>query len=72
MGGVYAAYFRNEETISPFWNCLNVPGIISVIVQRLPKLANRHAEAAVKIDKRILGPQALSKSLPADNLSRVF
>jgi hypothetical protein len=65
-------YFRNEEPISSLWNCLNVSGIISVIVQRLPQLANRHAEAAVKIDKRILGPQAVSKFLPADYLSGVF
>jgi hypothetical protein len=72
MSGIYPAYFRNEKPIASLWNCLNVPGIVSVIVQRLPQLANRHAEAAVKIDKRILGPQAVSKFLPADYLSGVF
>ena len=54
MSGIYPAYFRNEEPISSLWNCLNVSGIVSVIVQRLPQLANRHAEAAVKINKRIV------------------
>jgi hypothetical protein len=72
MGGIYPAYFRNEEPISSLWNCLNVSRIVSVIVQRLPQLDNRHTEAAVKIDKRILGPQAVSKFLPADYLSGVF
>jgi hypothetical protein len=49
LSGIYPAYFRNEEPISSLWNCLNVSGIVSVIVQRLPKLANRHPETAVKI-----------------------
>jgi hypothetical protein len=72
MISIYPTYFRNEEPISSLWNCLNVAGIVSVIVQRLPQLANRHAEAAVKIDKRILRPQAVSKFLAADYLSGVF
>ena len=72
MSGIYPAYFRNEEPISSLWNCLNVSGIVGVIVQRLPQLANRHPEAAVKIDKRIVRPQAASKFLPADYFSGVF
>ena len=72
MSGIYPAYFRNEEPISSLWNCLNVSGIFSVIVQRLPQLANRHPEAAVKIYKRIARPEAASKFLPADDFSGVF
>jgi hypothetical protein len=72
MSGIYPAYFRNKEPISSLWNCLNVSGIVSVVVQRLPQLANRHAEAAVKINKRIVRPEAASKFLPADYLSGVF
>ena len=72
MSGIYPAYFRNKEPISSLWNCLNVSGIVSVIVQRLPQLANRHAEAAVKINERIVGPEAASKFLPADDFSGVF
>jgi hypothetical protein len=70
--GIYPAYFTNKEPISSLWNCLNVSGIVGVIVQRLPQLANRHAEAAVKINERIVRPEAASKFLPADNLSGVF
>ena len=54
LSGIYPAYFRNEEPIPSLWNCLNVSGIVGVIVQRLPQLANRHAEAAVKINERIV------------------
>jgi hypothetical protein len=72
MTSTHTPYLSDEESISPLWNRLDVSGIVNVIVQRLPQLANRHAEAAVKIDKCILGPQAVSKFLPADYLSRVF
>jgi hypothetical protein len=72
MNGIYPAYFGNEESISSLWNCLNVPGIFGVIVQRLPQLANRHPEATVKINERIVTPKAASKFLPADYLSGVF
>jgi hypothetical protein len=72
MSGSYPAYFRNKEPISSLWNCLNVSGIVSVIVQRLPQLANSHAEAAVKINERIVRPEAASKFLPADYFSGVF
>jgi hypothetical protein len=72
MSGIYPAYFRNKESIASLWNCLNVSGIIGVIVQRLPQLANRHSEAAVKINKRIVRPEAASKFLATDYLSGVF
>jgi hypothetical protein len=72
MSGVYPADFRNKEPIPSLWNRLNVSGIFGVIVQRLPQFANRHAEAAVKINERIVGPEAASKLLPADYFSRVF
>jgi hypothetical protein len=72
VSGIYPAYFRNEEPISSLWNCLNVSGIVSVIVQRLPKLANCHPETAVKIYKRVSGPETASKFLSSDHLSGVF
>jgi hypothetical protein len=72
LSGLYPAYFRNKEPISSLWNCLNVSGIFCVVVQRLPQLANRHAEAAVKINERISRPEAISKFLPADYFSGVF
>jgi len=72
MSGIYPAYCRNEEPISSLWNCLDVSGIFGVIVQRLPKLAHRHPEAAVKINERIVTPEAASKFLPADYFSGVF
>ena len=72
MSGIYPAYFRNKEPIPSLWNCFNVSGIVSVITQRLPQLANRHAEAAVKIDKRISRPEAAAKFLSADYFSRIF
>jgi hypothetical protein len=72
MSGVYAADFRNKESISSLWNRLNVSGIVGVIVQRLSQLAHRHAEAAVKINERIVGPEAASKFLPADDFTGVF
>jgi hypothetical protein len=72
MSGIYPAYFRNEEPIPSLWNRLNVPGIVSVILQRLPQLANRHPETAVEIDKRISRPETVSKFLAADGLSGSF
>ena len=72
LSGIYPAYFRNQEPIASLWNCRNVSGILGVIVQRLPQLAYRHPEAAVKIDERIARPETPSKFLPADYLSRVF
>jgi hypothetical protein len=72
LSGLYPAYFSNKEPISSLWNCLDVSGIFSAIVQRLPQLANRHPEAAVKINERIVRPEAASKFLPADYLSRAF
>jgi hypothetical protein len=72
MSGVYAADFRNKESISSLWNRLNVSGIVGVILQRLSQLAHRHAEAAVKINERIVGPEAASKFLPADDFTGVF
>ena len=70
--GIYSAYFRNKEPIASLWNCLNVSGIFSVIVQRLSELANRHPEAAVEVDEGIAGPEAISKLLAADDFSGGF
>ena len=50
----------------------DVSGAVGVIAQRLPKFADRYAEAAVKIDIGIFTPQAVSKFLPADDFSGVF
>jgi hypothetical protein len=72
MSRIYPADSRNKEPISSLRDCLNVAGIIGVIVQRLPKLANRHPEAAVKINEGIVTPEAASKFLPADDFSGVF
>ena len=63
MSGLYPADLRNKEPIPSLWNCFNVSGVVSVIVQRIPQLAHRHAEAAVKIYKRISRPEAASKFL---------
>src|ERR1700722_16668864 len=72
LSGIYPAHFRNEEPISSLRNCLNVSGIVSVIVQRLSKLANRHPETAVKIYKRISRPETASKFVSSDYFSGVF
>ena len=71
LSGIYTANFRNKESISSLWNCLDVSGIFGVIVQRLPQLANRHPEAAVKINERIARPEAASKFLTTDDYSGV-
>jgi hypothetical protein len=72
MSGIYPAYFSDEEPIASLWNCLNEAGIVRVIVQRLPELANRHPETAVKIDERMVRPEAASKFVPANYLSGVL
>ena len=72
MSGIYPTYFRNKEPIASLGNCLDVAGGFGVIIQRLPQLSNRHAEAAVKTNERIVRPKAASKFLPADYLSGVF
>jgi hypothetical protein len=72
ISGVYPVHFRNKEPISSLWNCLNVSGIVGVIVQRLTQLAHCHAESAIKINERIARPEAASKFLSADDLSGVF
>ena len=66
--GIYPADLRNKEPIPSLWNRLNVSGIFGVIVQRLPKLANRHPETAVKINERIVTSEAASKFLPAEGV----
>jgi hypothetical protein len=53
-------------------NRLNISGIVGIIVQRLPKLANRHPKAAIKINEGIVEPETASKLLPADDFSGVF
>ena len=70
--GLHPPDFGNKEPISSLWDCLDVSGIFGVIVQRFPELANRHPEAAVKVDEGIAGPEAASKFLPADYFSGVF
>ncbi len=72
IGDIYPPDFRNEEPIPSLWNCFNVSGIFGTIVQRLPQLANRHAEAAVKIYERISRPEAAAKFLSSDYFSGVF
>jgi hypothetical protein len=70
--GIYPAYFGNKKPIPSLWNRLNVSGIFGIIVQRVPQLANRHSKAAVKINERIVRPEAGSELLPADDFSGVF
>ena len=72
MSGIYPAYFRSKEPIASLWNCLNVSGISSVIIQRLSELANRYPEAAIEVDEGIAGPEAAAKFLAADNFSGSF
>jgi hypothetical protein len=72
MSGIYPAYFRNKEPIASLGNCLDVAGGFGVIVQRLPQLSNRHAEAAVKIDERISRPEAASKFVATNYFSGAF
>jgi hypothetical protein len=61
-----------DEPIPSFGNCLDVARLFGAIVQRLPQLANRHPEATVKINERIVGPEAASKFLPTDYFSGIF
>jgi hypothetical protein len=70
--GVHSSDFGNEEPISALWNCLDVARILGIVLQRLPELANRYAEAAVEIDERIAGPEPTSKFLAADDFSGSF
>jgi hypothetical protein len=70
--GLYPPYFRNEEPIASLWNRLDIARIFGVIVQRLPKLANRHPKTAIEIDKRISRPETISKFLAADDFTRSF
>jgi hypothetical protein len=72
MSVIHSAYFSDKEPIASLWNCLNVARIFGVIVQRLPKFADRHAETAVKIHERIVRPEAASKFLAADDFSGSF
>jgi hypothetical protein len=72
LSGIYPAYFSNKEPISSLWNRLDVSGIFGVIVQRLPKLTNGGAEAAVEVNKSIARPEAAAKFLAADDFSGSF
>ncbi len=72
MSDCHSPDFRNKEPIASLWNGLDVSGIFGVIVQRLSQLANRHTEAAVEVDERIVGPQAAAKFLAADDFSGSF
>jgi hypothetical protein len=70
--GVHPAYFGDKEPIAPLGDCLDVAGSFGVVLQRLPQLANRHAEAAVKIDERISRPEAASKFVATNYFSGAF
>ena len=70
--GLYPAHFRNKKPISSLWNRLNVSGIFGIIVQRLSKFTNRHSQTTVKINERIVEPEAASKLFPADDFSGAF
>jgi hypothetical protein len=70
--GFYSAYFRNKKPITPFWDGLDESGSFGVIAERLPELADSHAEAAVEINEGIAGPEAASKFLAADDFSGAF
>jgi hypothetical protein len=72
QSGVHSSDFGNKEPISVLWDGLDVSRILGVVVQRLPELANRYAEAAIEIDERIAGPEATSKFLATDDFSGVF
>jgi hypothetical protein len=72
MSGIYPAYFRNKEPIASLGNCLDVAGGFGVIVQRLPQLSNGHPEAAVKINERIVRPEAAAKFLTTDYFAGAF
>jgi hypothetical protein len=65
-------YGRLEKAITSFRNCLDIPGTLGVVAQRLSQLANVDAQAAVKIDEGIFRPDAAPQFLAADHLSRIF
>ena len=61
-----------KETIAPLGNGLYISRTFGIVAKRLSQLAHRHAEAAVEINERIVGPEAASKFLPAADFSRTF
>jgi hypothetical protein len=70
--GIYPVYFSDEEPIASLWNGLDVAGIFGVIVQRLPELAHRYPETAVKIYECISRPETASKFAAGDHFPGVF
>ena len=61
-----------KEAISPLGDGFNVPGILGVVAQSLPQLANCHPETILEINKCIFMPQPVPKLLPADYFARIF
>jgi hypothetical protein len=72
MSCIHTADVTDKESISALRDGLNIAGIIGVIVQRIPQLTHRHPQAAVKINKRIAGPEAASKFFTTDYFSGIF
>ena len=72
MESIWSMNLGGQEAISPLGYGLNVPGILGVIAQCLPQLADCYAEAILKINKRIVLPKPIAKFLSADHFSGVF
>jgi hypothetical protein len=62
----------NEEAVASLGNGFDILGMLSVISDRLPQLANGHPEAAVEINEGVFGPNAIAKVRPGDHLPGVL
>jgi hypothetical protein len=72
MDGIRWSSGSTEETVAPLRNGFYVPGILSVISQGIPQLANSNPEAAVKIDESVSLPDAALDFGPRNQVSSVF
>src|SRR6266581_7318690 len=60
---------RCDETIAPPRDGLDEAGLLRIVPQDLPDLANRAVDAVVAIEVDALSPNPLDDLLPADQLS---
>ena len=71
MDSICSMDLGRQEAVSPPGYGLNVPGILGVVAQCLPQLADSHAQAVLEINKCIVLPEPVAKFLSADYFAAV-
>src|ERR1700751_6154096 len=71
-GGFRTILNLSDEAITALRQSLDKPGLLGVVSEGFPELLDRVVEAAVKIHKRVGGPDASQQLFPGHHLTRML